>query len=365
MKQISLLLLGLFLFQQGCALVPLQDKSHKHHKIVKSEKKSQEHKSAQKLSKPDRDHGALKERITLVDFKIFSKDQHKSKKHHKKKQNVVTTGSVGASFFPLGFQFIEIPQQGISIGSFLVEHEMSTAVLATQAIIGEKINGAATDAARNGENASEAAQEIEKKEKEKVIGFPDLHPDVIILQRGQITTIFPRRFLAVPQVANISIVPNDLVVTRDIEKNGLKNSILTNTSPQKKNREFTLSGFTKKPGRSQTGAGQQTVDAITRKYSSAFDENTFAVTVVYRRYQDQLYQILLPNYSYGILRRHPDPKSDADANTEKAIEEAQEKWDDYYKVFSIMAIQEGDVIEFTTLDLMNLTSPLNAALMVP
>jgi len=373
MKQIILCLIGLVLTQQGCALIPSQFHLSKKEAGSHKQKEIREHKVSKQQHKEDKTHPSLKERITLVDFKFFDKDQHKSKKHHKKTLIPPATGKVSTAFFAFGIDLVDIPWQGTTLMSFLVEHELDSAVATTQTIFREEaIDNQKADAAK----AVKVAQEIAEKNK-SIISILDLRPDVIVLQQGSIATVMPRAMLAYPQIANIPVVPDDAINTLDIAKQdlNLSGNLFSNEEERDKKtgkvirKQYRLTGFTKQSGSFFTDIDENNPDINlksddilrrTKAYSQEFNENAPAVTVVYRNYRGRLYRILIPNQYNGALRRPEFEKADLSADEKKAINTAGKKWDQNYKNFNILIIQDGDVIEFTTLDLLDLTSPVHA-----
>lgn len=356
MKQFILCLIGLVLTQQGCALVPSQLHLSKKATGYHKQKELKEHKLAKQQHKIVKSHPSLKERITLVDFKLFDKDKHKSQKHQKNKLNTAATGRVATAFYPVGADLVEIPRQGITFKAFLVEHELDLAILTTQADIREKATGA------KGSDADDVAQKIAKAN-EKITSILDLRPDAIILQQGSISTVIPRAMLSYPQVANIPVVPDDAISTLDIVNQELNQEgqfFSNQTVPDKKTgnvtrKQYTLTGLTKKSGSFFTEKSDD-INIRTKEYSQEFNANAPAVTVVYRNYRGRLYRIIIPNRDYGALRKPEDAEDDASEDEEDAIEAAQNKWDQNYKNFNSLIIQDGDIIEFTTLDLLDLTS---------
>tara|TARA_R110002111_G_scaffold2705_6_gene18064 strand:- start:752 stop:1948 length:1197 start_codon:yes stop_codon:yes gene_type:complete len=393
MKQIILCLIGLILTQQGCALVPTQLHLSKKPKPAgyHNQKELKEHKLAKQQHKTEKTHPSLKERITLVDFKFFDKDKHKNQKHHKKTITTPATGKVSTAFYPFGIDLVDIPGQGTTLMSFLVEHELDSAVATTQAIIREKVKEDADTKAKTvkedelaaGKTAAEAtraaelaraakAAQVEDEEKGKINSILDLRPDVIVLQQDSVATVLPRAMLGYPQIANMPVAPDDGISTLDIVKQDLSNEnqfLSTRTENDENNNlipiEFALTGFTKQSGRLLTNEKDKVnktgeIDSVTKEYSQEFKENAQAVTVIYRNYRGQLFRIIMPNQYYGALSL---PKK-LDNKEDKAKKEANkneiEKWIRYYENFRNMAIQKGDVIEFTTLDLLDLTSPVHA-----
>ena len=356
MKQFILFFIGLGLSLQGCALLPVQLSLAKDHKASHKQQKTSEHKAARQLHKEDKTHPSLKERITLVDFKLFDKDQHKSKKHHKHQESPATTGNVVAYFYPVGPELIEIPGQGITLQSFLEEHELEIAILTTQAFIRKKVEEAVASKV-TAEEKAETAAKTEQEENEKITSSLDLRPDVIILQQGPVSTVFPREMLGLPQIANINVVPNDSVITQDVIKQGLnqkdaesgEHNLLSNTIDLDENlkaieKQYSLSGFTKQSDTLLTKPGKRHINTIT-PLSQEFNENAPAVIVVYRTFRGQLVRIIIPNNAYGILKQPTDESSPEG-----------KRWKRNFDDFSNLAIREGDVIEFTTLDLLDLTS---------
>lgn len=334
MKQIPILLLWLLLNQQGCAQVPLSWSLQKDAKLSHKHEEHYARKAARRQDKTAKEYRSLSQQIALVDFKFLIKDKDKLKKHHKHKEANVATGSVIASFYPVGTEIIKVPLRGVPLNSFLLEHEFDSAILATR--LAAVKNAKATD----------------------VTNIYELHPEIIALNRGSITTMFPRAFLGMPQVANLSVMPDDLIYT--IEKENLKSNVLGTTAGL--NRHYRVSGFAKRTGPFFTGKGHKeapaSVTELATDYSKEFAFETPAVIVVHRVYQGQLLRILVPNAAFGAFRR-PQLSEDEDASRKKAVKAAQKKWDDYFEIFYNMAIQDGDVIEFTTLDLLAPTLPLN------
>lgn len=406
MKYITLCLIGLILTLQGCALVPapfqLSKKTVGDHK----QKELKSHKHAKQQQKSAKAHPSLKERITLVDFKFFDQAQHKSKKPHKKKLTVPTTGKVSTAFYNfisddfdsvdvsqidfsiINFRYdaVEIPWQGTTLMSFLVEHELDDAIVTTRAIINQTVEKDANaqaektkqDAIREGKSPAEAARaaelaraaeaaEVEKTENEKIMSILDLHPDVIVLKQGPIATLFPRAMLAYPQIANMPVVPGDAISTLDIDKQNLdaESHLLSTTiedSTGQTRIQYTLTGFAKQSGRISISEENKefNINDVTEKYSQEFNENVPAVTVVYRNYGGQLFRIIIPNQHYGALKYPDKAEANASEDEKEAAEKARLKWFIYYDVYERMVIQDGDVIEFTTLDLLDLSSPVRA-----
>ncbi|QDU51436.1 hypothetical protein [Gimesia panareensis] len=374
MKQFWVLMLTLLLLQQGCSLVPRLDKSQQNHKVAKTQDATKEHKIDKKESKFGGESHSRKQRITLVDFKFFNKDQHKREKHYKKKMKEVATGTVVTHFDPVGIQFFTVPRKGVRLDEFLFEHELEIAVLETQSYINKEVDLARErDADTLPSDEKQEKTEVEKtRELEKVTSIVDLHPDVIILQHGPIKTMFPRGLLKEPQVANIPVFPNDAVITFDFNKKTdytqklLNQATIDFSNPAGISSEeihYTLRGFSKKNGENTTIQTQNHIGPMTEEYSKEFNNNVPAVTVVYRNFQGDLYRIIMPNIAFGALRRPKNIDGKSDETKKGSSHISYQKWNDYFKDFSNLAIQEGDVIEFTTLDLLDLTSPVHAEVM--
>lgn len=332
MKTIYFFVLGLILTLHGCALLPTQLGLAKNQKVSHKQKELSDHKIKKLKYKTEKSNSKLKDRITLVDFKLFDKDQHKSKKHHKKKITSPATGKVSTAFFASGIDLVDIPRQGMALMPFLIEHEMDRAVVTTQAMI------------RKGT--------IEERNR-NITSILDLHPDVIVLQQGPVTTVFPRAMLGFSQIANVVVVPNNTVSTLDSDENGLTHfNDDTKFDPLLSNellgdvQRYSLTGFADKSGTMETDQGKAHVDTVTKEFSKKFPDNSPAVVVVYRNYQGQFCRIIMPNPAYGALKS---PEEDGSVE--------QIKWNYLFSAFTRMGIRDGDVIEFTTLDLMNLTSP--------
>lgn len=357
MKQIILCLIGLILTQQGCALVPTQFHLSRKPAGSHKQKELKEHKLAKQQYKTEKTHSSLKEQIALVDFKLFDKDKHKSQKHHKKTITTPATGKVSTAFYPFGIDLVDIPWQGTTLMSFLVEHELDSAVLTTQEIFRqEAIQDSDSD-------AKKFAEEIAEKNK-TINSILDLRPDVIVLQQGSIATVIPRAMLGYPQIANIPVVPEDAISTLDIDKQDLteENRLFSNSSESVNDKPiekpYTLTGFAKQSGRMLTTDTEQNIDTVTKKYSREFNENAQAVIVVYRNYQGQLFRFIMPNQYYGALSIPKKLDDEDDDAKKRANDEQIEKWNSAYEDFKNMAIERGDVIVFTTLDLLDLNSPV-------
>ncbi|MEQ8856575.1 hypothetical protein [Gimesia sp.] len=347
MKQILSLLVCLVFILQGCALIPPQlnlahkDKTAHKHPTGKAQKSLSQH-------KVDKKHRLLKEKVQLVDFKLFEKDQHKQKKHHKKHATPEVTGKVMTVFSPLGGRLIEVPRKGEELGMFLLEHEFDIALLYTQS--------------------------LQKENQPKPQGGVDLRPDVIVLQRGPVATVFPRAMLGIPQVANLTVRPDDSLITMDVVQNSLngknekgEHNILSNNLSEPHSQQYTMIGLTKQPGENHSKGGEFDVKAIAEKYSKDFRGDASAVIVIHRRYRSQMIRILLPNPKSGRFSKPQDPEPGASEAEKKAIQVAQKQWDEswekHYVDFGYVVIREGDIVEFTSLELLDLTSPLNALLM--
>lgn len=360
MKQIPGFFICVVFLLPGCALIPAKDQ------LAKKEKPAYKHSKEHKLAqhhKTDNKHRSLKDKIQLVDFKLFDKDKPKHKKHHKKRVAPDTTGKVMTLFSPLGGQLIEIPREGVGLGNFLIEHELEIALLNTQAIKRKE--------EQDDEQNDDGQQDDEKKE----LSFLNLRPDVIILQRGPVATVFPRAMLGIPEVANLPVYPNDSLITLDVVDQNLnsknddgEHSLLSNqldigpNGPVEK--RYTTTGFTNSPGSNSTKLGELTVNQISMKYSKDFRDDVSAVVIVNRKYHGQFIRILLPNSRAGRFREPRNSEEGANKEEKEAIKKDREKWNEYFSDFNGMIIQEGDVIEFTTLDRLDLTSPLNTALLL-
>ncbi|QDT96706.1 hypothetical protein V144x_21640 [Gimesia aquarii] len=377
MKQTLMLLLLLLLSQQGCTSGALQLGLLKNYEDSKKHTPPRAEKIAKRQHKVKKEFGALNQQITLVDFKLFSKEKHEPKKHHKHKGEDTATGNVAASFFPMGPQLIEVPRQGVGLYSFLIEYELDYAILTTKANIRNKFQAlanakaetakamAAANTAAEKENAAQKKRDEENvennaKKAADISSILELRPKVIYLIRGPVTTVFPRVFLGAPQVANISILPNDLIFTQtadDFKEFSAKNK--TKTSSTRKNGQIILRGIAKRTGVFEIGTNGNEVNPssviLTEDYSKEFDKNVPAVIVIYRNFEGRLLRILLPNYYYGIFSRPQSAKQNISADEKEAIETAQKKWNVYYEPFTKIILQDGDVIEFTTLDLLDLS----------
>ncbi len=371
MKQILGFLICVVFLLPGCALIPSKD--HLAKKDKPAHKHSKEHKLAQH-HKADKKHRSLKDKIQLVDFKLFDKDKPKPKhkKHHKKRVAPEATGTVMTFFSPLGGQLIEIPREGEGLGNFLIEHELEIALLNTQAIKRKEEE----DNQDDDENDDD-----QKDDEKKGLRFLNLRPDVIVLQRGPVATFFPRAMLGIPQIANLPVHPNDSLITLDVVNNNLnvqndetgEHSLLSGEVDFDNNdilikKQYNTTGYTNSPGSNFTKLGETTVNLVAGKYSKDLTDDASAVVVIYRQYHGQFIRILLPNPKTGRFGRPREPEDGTDEAKKQAIQKAQEKWDEnwnyYYENFKLITIQEGDVIEFTTLDRLDLTSPLNAALLL-
>jgi len=146
-----------------------------------------------------------------------------------------------------------------------------------------------------------------------------------------------------------------------------EHNILSNNLSDPHSQQYTMTGFTNQPGENHSKGGEFDIKAIAEKYSKDFRDDALAVIVIHRRYHGQLIRIVLPNPKSGRFSKPQDPEPGASEAEKKAIEAAQKQWDEswekHYVDFGNVVIREGDIVEFTTLELLDLTSPLNALLM--